>query len=156
MQILALSSGEAELCVVSKAGEQALGIRAILADFGVEVKLELHSDATAAIGMCRRLGLGRVRHLAVADLWIQQKVRDGDLSLFKVPGKQNIADIVTKYRSARDAFALLVQAGNFLAPGRPASAPTRTTYVIGANKEVPPGFAHLPVGETAAVGCIAV
>ena len=88
-----LSSGEAELCAVSMAGEHALGIRAILAEFGFEVKLELHSDATAAIGMCRRLGLGRVRHLAVADLWIQQKVRDGDLSLFKVPGKQNIADI---------------------------------------------------------------
>ena len=59
MQLLALSSGEAELRAVTKTAAEALGVQALLAAFGVSVNLELHSDATAAIGMCKRLGLGR-------------------------------------------------------------------------------------------------
>ena len=116
MHLPALPSGEAELCVVTKAAAEAMGIRALLADFGLTVSLELHADATAAIGMCKRLGLGRVRHLAVSDLWLQQRVRSKDLQLFKAPGKVNIADIFTKYRNCRDTFSLLAQAGIYLAP----------------------------------------
>ena len=147
MQLLALSSGEAELCAVTKAAAEGLGLQTILSDFGHRVNVELHSDATAAIGICKRLGLGRVRHLAVSDLWLQQRVKRGDLAVFKVPGKQNPADILTKYRNARDTFALLARAGIYLAPGRPAAAPVRSKYKIGAS-EVPPGFLHLPMGET--------
>ena len=56
----------------------------------------VHTDATGAIGMCRRRGLGKVRHLAVADLWIQEKVRARDFELLKVDGQANPADILTK------------------------------------------------------------
>ena len=146
MQLLALSSGEAELCAVTKAAAEGLGIRALLQDFGFDARLELHSDATAAIGMCKRLGLGRVRHLAVADLWLQQRVKSGELTLHKVLGKENPADILTKFRNARDSFALLQLAGIYLAPGRPDSAPIRSAFQIG-RREVPAGFCHLPVGE---------
>ena len=51
----------------------------------------------AAIGICRRRGLGRVRHLAVADLWIQERVRGGDFELLKIPGAENVSDIMTKW-----------------------------------------------------------
>lgn len=145
MQLLALSSGEAELCAVTKGAAEGLGVQALLSDFGFTSTVELHSDATAAIGICRRLGLGRVRHLAVSDLWLQQRVRQGDLTVHKVPGKQNPADILTKYRSARDSFGLLQRVGIFLAPGRPASAPVRCSFVIGSRVSAPPGFVHLPV-----------
>ena len=85
MTLIALSSGEAELCAVTRAAAEGLGLQAILEDFGHTVKVHLHSDATAAIGICRRLGLGRVRHLAVADLWLQQRVKRGELVLHKTP-----------------------------------------------------------------------
>ena len=49
------------------------------------------------IGICRRRGLGRVRHLAVADLWIQDKLRTKDFFLHKVAGADNIADMLTKH-----------------------------------------------------------
>jgi hypothetical protein len=93
---IALSSGEAELAAVVKGATEALGLQAILEDFGIPVNLHLRSDATAAIGMVKREGLGKVRHLATADLWIQQKVRRGHIKVSKVPGKDNPSDMMTK------------------------------------------------------------
>ena len=66
-------------------------------DLGLEVQLRIHSDATAAIGICNRRGLGRVRHLAVADLWVQDRLRSHDFGLLKVAGSANPADLLTKY-----------------------------------------------------------
>ena len=118
MSLIASPSGKAELCAVTRAAAEGLGIQALLADFGFTVQVQLHSDASASIGICERLGLGRVWHLAVADLWLQQRIRRKDLVLWKTPGKTNVADVLTKYRSCRDAFGLLQHAGLYLAPGR--------------------------------------
>ena len=93
---IALSSGEAELAAVVKGATEALGMQAVLADFGITVNLSMFSDATAAIGMVRREGLGRVRHLATADLWIQQRVRRGEIQVSKVLGTDNPSDMMTK------------------------------------------------------------
>lgn len=54
------------------------------------------SDASAAIGIVQREGLGRVRHLAVADLWIQHRRSLGSITYLKVNGKDNPADLLTK------------------------------------------------------------
>ena len=56
----------------------------------------MRSDATAAIGISQRLGLGKVRHLSVADLWIQQRVRLGELRIDKLCGEENTSDMLTK------------------------------------------------------------
>ena len=69
---------------------------AIMAEFGIQSDLTVKSDAVAAIGIVRRQGLGRIRHLAVADLWVQQKSKQGDVSYAKLPGKDNTSDILTK------------------------------------------------------------
>ena len=81
---IALSSGEAELGGICRGASISLGLQSLARDLGIELKLNLHTDATAAIGICRRRGLGKVRHLAVADLWVQDKVRAGDFRLMKV------------------------------------------------------------------------
>ena len=75
---VALSSAESELTGICQAAGEALGLQAICRDLGLEVKVRVHSDAAAAIGICRRRGLGRVRHLAVADLWVQDRIRAMD------------------------------------------------------------------------------
>ena len=93
---IALSSGEAELAAVVKGATEAFGLQAILEDFGIPVNLHLRSDATAAIGMVKREGLGKVRRLATADLWMQQKVRLGHIKFSKVLGKDNPSDMMTK------------------------------------------------------------
>ena len=96
ISVLALSSGEAELISVVRASTEALGLQALYLDLGREVKLHILSDATAAIGMVGRLGIGRVRHLAVSDLWVQSKARSGVILFSKVDGKSNPSDSLTK------------------------------------------------------------
>ena len=123
--LIALSSGESELAAVTKAAAEGAGVQSVLADFGVRVKLELHSDATAAICICKRQGLGRVRHLATADLWVQQRVRSKELRLFKLPGTENPSDLMTKHKSAPEREKFLTMLGIRPLAGRSRLAPAR-------------------------------
>ena len=107
MEILALSSGESELGGLVRACTEGLGMRSLLLDFNIKVDIVIKSDATAAIGMAKRQGLGRVRHLATSDLWIQQRLRQGDFSIQKHPGISNSADLMTKVKSRPDILKFL-------------------------------------------------
>ena len=42
-------------------------------------------------------GLGKVRHLAVGDLWVQHHVRSGKFRVPKMSGLENPSDAQTKY-----------------------------------------------------------
>ena len=54
-------------------------------------------DSTAAIGICGRDGLGKLRHIDTQCLWTQQWLRDKTVELRKVRGDSNPADIFTKH-----------------------------------------------------------
>ena len=69
---------------------------AVMKEYGIECDLVVKSDAVAAIGIVKRQGLGRVRHLAVADLWVQQRAKGGEVSYVKLDGKKNTSDMMTK------------------------------------------------------------
>ena len=75
---------------------RAWGVQSVAADLGVTGGLTLRADAQAAIGICRRSGIGRVRHLAVVDLWIQQKAKDKVVHYSKLDGSVNTSDMLTK------------------------------------------------------------
>ena len=47
--------------------------------------------------MVHRLGLGKVRHLAVGDLRIQQHVRSGKIRVSKMSGVENPSGAQTQY-----------------------------------------------------------
>ena len=66
-------------------------------DLGIHLTLDILTDATAAIGICRRRGLGKVKHLHTADLWVQDRLRKRDFALTKVLGADNPADLLTKH-----------------------------------------------------------
>ena len=125
LAVLALSSGEAELMAVVRASMEALGVQALAMDFGDKLAIEVASDATAAIGMVARLGLGRVRHLAVSDLWVQEKSRTGAIKYVKVPGCDNPADIGTKAVTEEVLAAHLQRMGVVALEGRADIAPRR-------------------------------
>ena len=57
----------------------------------------IRSDATAAIGMVHRLGLGKVRHLAVGDLWVQHHARSGKIRDSNMSELENPSDAQNKY-----------------------------------------------------------
>ena len=59
-------------------------LRAMYKDLGLGLKLCVHSDATAAISIARRRGLGKLPYLDCEDVWIQSKVRSKDVELLKV------------------------------------------------------------------------
>ena len=71
-------------------------MQAMMKEFGLKVDLVVKSDAVAAIGIVKRQSLGRVRHLAVTDLWVQQKAKAGDVSYIKLEGRKNTSDMLTK------------------------------------------------------------
>ena len=81
----------------SQGAAHALGFRSMAKDLDFNFDLVVHSDAVAAIGIARRRGIGRVRHLSTTDLWVQEKIRNGDIQLLKIDGKENPADLFTKY-----------------------------------------------------------
>ena len=120
---IALSSGEAELHGIAAGAAQAIGLQTILRDLGFETKVVVHSDATAAIGIARRKGMGRIRHLDVSDLWVQDKVRSGSIGLEKIPGDRNPADALTKYVDAGILRRSLLFMGLDLRDGRADAAP---------------------------------
>ena len=72
---VALSSAEAELTGICAGASQGIGMRSMMHDLGFTWDLTVRSDAAAAIGICKRRGLGKVRHLATADLWIHESWR---------------------------------------------------------------------------------
>ena len=98
--VLALSTAEAELYAMVKGASQTLGIMSMAKDFGLTVNGRIDSDASAAIGIVQRHGLGKLRHINVQYLWLQDKVRMKELEVKKVPGQDNPADLMTKYLDA--------------------------------------------------------
>ena len=120
----ALSSAEAEFGGVLRGSGQGLGYQALLSDLGVEVPLRVWTDSSAAIGICQRQGLGKVRHLDTQTLWIQQAVRAGKVDLRKVAGESNPADLLTKHSLTQARMEMLVQLhGCRYTEGRAESAP---------------------------------
>ena len=73
-----LSSAEAELCGIVKGSTEALGIQSVGRDLSLSKTLSTHTDSAA-------VGIGRVRHLVVGQLWVQ--------------GDANLANALTKHLS---------------------------------------------------------
>ena len=124
-QSISLSSGEAEFAGVIRGAGHGLGYQALLKDLGVEVPLRVWTDSSAAIGICTRQGLGKLRHLDTHTLWIQQAVRTKRVDLRKVSGEVNPADLLTKHSLSRQRLESLVSlfSCKYLA-GRAESAPS--------------------------------
>ena len=97
-------------------------MRAVLQDFGMKVEIAMLYDATAEIGTVGREGLGKVRHLATANFWIQQRIRRGEFSVSKWPGDDNPADLCTKGLSPEATARHLAAMGFEVQEGRAAAA----------------------------------
>ena len=80
-----------------KGVSEGIGIQRMAEAWGVLYGLVGLCDSTAAIGIVNRKGVGRIRHLEVGKLWIQELREDGGLEVKKVKGTANVADQCTKY-----------------------------------------------------------
>ena len=119
-----LSSGEAEFYGLVKAAGAGLGHQSLMKDVGLELPVCVWTDSSAALGIASRSGLGKLRHLETHTLWVQEKVRTKAISVKKVRGEVNPADIFTKHLPSKDkVHQLLALFGCEYRTGRAASAP---------------------------------
>ena len=121
--VIALSSGEAEYYGMVRGASEGLGIQSVLRDFEINVELTLKSDASAAIAIASRRGLGKVRHIEVCQLWLQEKVRSGEVRVVKVGTDENVADSLTKYVSSEILRKHMRATGQLAREGRHRLAP---------------------------------
>ena len=76
-----------------------LGFQAMCVDLGEKVKTTMYTDSAGIIG---RRGLGKVRHIDVGYLWLQDLVARKRLQVRKLKGTTNPADLGTKFLKAED------------------------------------------------------
>ena len=121
---VALSSGEAELYALVKGASQSLGLLALASDMGHDMHATVHSDSSAAIGITQRKGLGKLRHIRVQMLWVQDGLKRREYSLQKIDGADNVSDILTKNVDAGTLTKHLSTMHYMTMSGRASGAPT--------------------------------
>ena len=84
----------------------------------MECGIVLKTDASAAKGISNRRGLSKVKHLDVNQLWLQNKVADGEIVVIKAPGKDNLADALTKYVTGEEITQHVAGVGGEIRRGR--------------------------------------
>ena len=94
--MVALSSAEAEFYGIVRASAETLGMMAMYMDMGEKVEGTVLGDASAALAIIHRKGLGKLRHLDTNYLWVQEVAARKQIAYKKVYGKENVADLFTK------------------------------------------------------------
>ena len=105
-QLVALSSAEAELNASVRAGQEGLGIVHFSMEVGTPHAVEVLGDSSAAYGINMRVGSGRVKHLSIRQLWLQERVALGHLICKKIPREVNCSDVMTHHWSAKDGLVM--------------------------------------------------
>ena len=105
--MVALSSGEAEFHSATKAAADLIAVRSMVEDLGWRGSIKLPVDATVAQSMANRQGIGKIRHLEVRFLWLQQLAKAGVIMVRKVSGLLNLADVLTKPMSCKEMMGKL-------------------------------------------------
>lgn len=95
--VIALSSPEAEYIGCCAVAAEMLYIKSLLADMGFDLDLEISTDATGARAIASRQGVGRIRHMEVKYLWLQDQIQQKVFKIRKVAGKLNVSDVGTKH-----------------------------------------------------------
>jgi hypothetical protein len=117
---ISTSSGEAEFYGCVKCASRGLGLRQNCTDLGLTlisglpINLRLYTDSSSAMGTASKRGMGKIRHLEIGSLWLQQAVNDRKLVISKIDGKKNPPDILTKFVDNATLLRMLKLAGLFI------------------------------------------
>ena len=69
----------------------------MLKEWGIQPGALIFADSSAALGVVHRKGPGKLRHIRVNMLWVQDKRANGELDYQKVDGSDNPGDFMTKH-----------------------------------------------------------
>ena len=92
-----LSSAEAELVAMVKVTAELIGVLYMLKDWGEDLRGRVYVDSSAALAISNRKGSGKLRHIAIGLLWIQEKESREEVEYKKIDGKLSPADLMTKF-----------------------------------------------------------
>lgn len=106
----ATSSGEAEIRSLTECAKAALFVKHLAeTDFGMVIDTpRIWSDSSAALQAAKRMGVGKMRHIAVSHLFIQELVKSKQVIIGKVKGESNPSDVMTKHLPTGDSVKLAV------------------------------------------------
>ena len=107
----ALSTGEAEYYAMVTGCAEGLGLQALADDLGWKVTVQIWTDSSAAKAVAKRRGLGKLRHVELKWLWVQDMVKEGRVKLRTVRGDENVADHLTKPKTRAEVEWLLEKVG---------------------------------------------
>ena len=113
-----LSSAEAELAALVKASAEAIGILQMAEGLGDKVTAEVYVDSSAALSVTQRKGTGKMRHVRIGQLWVQEAAEHGELSYRKIKGTDNPADLGTKHLAVKKIDELIPKISLAEADGR--------------------------------------
>ena len=119
---ITLSSAEAELVAMTTAVAETLGIISMAQDLGYQLKGTVYADSSAALAIADRKGSGKLRHINIRMLWIQEKQQRGEIELRKVGGVMNPADLFTKHLQVGRLGDLSRRIGQHAEQGRATTA----------------------------------
>ena len=131
---ITLSSAEAELVAMTKATAETIGIINMIQDLGRQMTGVVYADSSAALAIADRKGSGKLRHINIRMLWLQEKEARGEVELRKIKGAVNPADLMTKYMPAHRMNDLMRRLGQQPLEGRAHAA----LEVQGARSSHPP------------------
>jgi len=97
---------------------EALHVQSILGFFDCRFAINWESDSSVARAISERLGVGRIKHLEVKALWLQEKVKSNEVLPLKVDTKVNPADLNTKVHAVSRFEFLLDLMGIVDVPGK--------------------------------------
>ena len=109
----ALSFGEAEYYAVVTGNAEGLGAQSLATDLGWDFRCRVvvKTDSSVAKSVAGRRGLGKLRHVELKYLWVQEAVAKGRIAMKKIIGHYNPADIITKPKERTELGRLLGYVG---------------------------------------------
>ncbi|CAK5280773.1 unnamed protein product [Mycena citricolor] len=97
--VVALSSTEAEYISLARASQQAIWMKNWMAEVSLpqELPLKILGDNLGSISLTETTkGHGLAKHIDIRYHYIRDRVSEGEINVASVPGKSNVADIMTK------------------------------------------------------------
>ena len=98
-------------------------MKGLMKDLGCQMRVRASTDSSAALGISKRRGLGKVRHIELNQLWLQEKVNNKEIEIRKVRGEDNVADALTKHVDQRNIEKHMQATGQVMSEGRHELAP---------------------------------
>jgi hypothetical protein len=96
-QTVALSSAESEYYAIVSGIFEGLLAQSIVEDLASKhLEFKVYTDSTAARASMEKLGVQKMKHMALRHLFVKQLVDRKLVSLHRVAGAQNGADMLTK------------------------------------------------------------